>query len=119
MLSQYFKREEFSCQCGCGYDVVDVELLRVLTVVRETFGQPVRVTSGCRCSSHNKRVGGAAKSQHVLGKAADIQVRGVMPDVVSAFLDQMYPDVYGIGTASSFVHIDVRDDKPRRWTYNS
>ncbi len=117
MLNQYFKREEFACKCGCGFDVVDVELLHVLIDIRETFNQPVRITSGCRCANHNEHVGGVATSQHVRGKAADVQVRGVDPQVVASFLDQVYPDRYGIGVAANFVHVDIRDDKPRRWTY--
>lgn len=117
MISKYFKREEFACKCGCGYDPVDTELLFILTSIRESFGQPVTITSGCRCPNHNAYVGGVVNSQHIFGKAADVIVRGVAPQVVGAFLEQMYPDKYGIGVASNFVHVDSRDDKPRRWTY--
>jgi len=117
MLAKHFKRSEFACQDECGFDVVDAELLAVLIEVREVFGQPVTITSGCRCTSHNAHVGGVITSQHVRGKAADIKVAGVATTVVAAYLDQMYPNKYGIGAATNFVHIDVRDDKPRRWTY--
>lgn len=117
MHNRYFKRVEFACKCGCGYDPVDVDLLDVLMTVRESFGQPVTITSGCRCPEHNKRVGGAPKSQHIFGKAADIRVQGVMSEVVASFLEQMYPDRYGIGNAVNFTHIDVKEGKPRRWTY--
>ena len=34
-LSQYFKRSEFACKCGCGFNVVDTELLDVLIDVKK------------------------------------------------------------------------------------
>lgn len=44
----------------------------VLDPVRELYGGPIRVNSGYRCPDLNKAVGGAAKSQHLSGQAADI-----------------------------------------------
>ena len=60
----------------------EVENLRalattVLEPVRALFGKYVVVTSGFRCATLNRLVGGAATSQHMLGEAADIIVRGV------------------------------------------
>ena len=69
--------------------------------------------SGVRCEKHNKAVGGAPKSQHVLKNAADIKVRGVKPEVVQAYLIKKYPDSLGIGLYNSFVHVDVRPWKAR------
>ncbi len=31
------------------------------------------VTSGCRCNTYNKKIGGAERSTHTFGMAADIQ----------------------------------------------
>ena len=33
------------------------------------------ITSGYRTASHNTKVGGSRSSQHLLGRAADIQVQ--------------------------------------------
>jgi len=44
----------------------------VLDPLREAWGKPVCINSGYRCPELNKRVGGAANSQHVEGEAADI-----------------------------------------------
>lgn len=44
----------------------------VLDPLREAWGQPIIVTSGYRCERLNRAVGGASKSQHVKGQAADI-----------------------------------------------
>ncbi|MBO4607566.1 MAG: peptidase M15 [Prevotella sp.] len=45
----------------------------VLDPLREVWQQPIIVTSGYRCSRLNAAVGGAVKSQHCLGQAADIR----------------------------------------------
>lgn len=45
----------------------------VLEPLRIHYGRPIIVTSGYRCPSLNKAVGGAAKSQHATGQAVDIR----------------------------------------------
>ena len=112
-LSKYFKRSEFACKCFCGFDAVDTELLRVLEDVREHFNAPVTINSGNRCKMHNASIGGAEKSNHVNGIAADIRVEGVEPDAVAYYLNTKYFDKYGLGIYSSWTHIDVRQDKAR------
>ena len=46
---------------------------KILDPLREAWGAPIIVTSGYRCGRLNKAVGGAAKSQHMYGQAADIR----------------------------------------------
>lgn len=114
-----FSREEFECKCGCGFDVVDAELLEVLKDLKVFFGNStVIINCGCRCPKHNKEVGGAPKSKHLLGKAADIRVIGFHPNSVAEYLESTYPDKYGIGRYNSFTHIDVREI-PARWDRRS
>lgn len=60
----------------------ETECLRALAVkilqpLRDAIGRPVRVTSAFRNEVVNRRVGGAATSQHRLGQAADIKVPGL------------------------------------------
>ena len=45
----------------------------VLDPLREAYGKPIVVNSGYRCEKLNKLVGGAKKSQHLTGQAADIR----------------------------------------------
>ena len=117
MNSTYFKRKEFACRCGCGFDVVDAELLELLTMIREHYQRPVAILSGCRCLAHNTRVGGAKASQHMLGKAVDFNVVGVTPAEVQEFLNNTLPkDKYGVGYGKTFTHLDVRDN-PARFHY--
>lgn len=86
----------------------------MLVDVRSHFGAPVTLDCACRCPVHNKAVGGAEKSQHMQGIAADIKVNGQTPAAVADYLEHKYPHGYGIGRYSSFTHIDVRTG-PARW----
>ncbi|MBU6379316.1 MAG: DUF882 domain-containing protein [Gammaproteobacteria bacterium] len=50
-------------------------LRSVIASVAATFGS-VTVSSTCRSRAHNRRVGGASKSWHLTGNAADFRVHG-------------------------------------------
>jgi len=113
-LSDNFSREEFKCNCGkCDYDTVDSKLVEVLQDVREKYNASVTVTSGNRCPAYNKEVGGVKTSQHVKGRAADIQVSGIEPYEIAQYLDWKYPEGLGIGDYETFTHVDTRNDKAR------
>lgn len=45
----------------------------ILDPLREAWGQPIIVTSGYRCPTLNKAVGGKPTSQHTTGEAVDIR----------------------------------------------
>lgn len=113
-LSKHFQRREFACRCGCGFDTVDPQTLEILEQVRTHFGQPVIITSGCRCIAHNTRVGGAPNSQHTRGRAADIQVRNTSPTAVADWVIENAPHA-SVGRYASFTHIDTRTGGPKRW----
>ncbi len=110
-ISEHFSRNELACKCGCGQDTVDVALLPVLERVRDHFDSPTSVTSGNRCTEYNKRVGGAKNSQHLIGKAADIKVKGVNPVDVYNYLDASHSG--GLGSYPGFTHVDSRDQRAR------
>jgi len=112
---KYFKRLEFACKCNCGFDTVDYELAEVLDDVREHFGKPVTITSGCRCDAHNAKVGGAKNSVHKTGQAADFRVKDVHADDVAMYLHNKYPNKYGIGRYVGRTHVDTKSGVPRRW----
>lgn len=113
-LSANFQVSEFACHgCGCCDSVlVDEQLVTYLQQIRHHFGASVTVNSGYRCTVHNKAVGGASRSLHLKGMAADISVKGIQPLQVARFAETI--GVRGIGlyeTAKDgyFVHIDTRD----------
>ena len=112
-LTKNFSRSEFACKCKCGFDTIDFETVTILQKVADHFDKPVKVTSGARCFHHNKKVGGKPSSQHLKGRAADIQVSDTEPADVYEFLNSEYPDRLGLGKYNSFTHIDTRKERAR------
>lgn len=111
-----FTREELACNCGCGQDTIDYELMAILEDVRIWYGVPVTVTSGNRCTKYNKEVGGGKKSQHLLGRAADITVQGRTPKEVATYIQRIH-NPGGLGRYATFTHVDTRVKKAR-WGKN-
>jgi len=112
-LTKNFSRKEFACNCGCGFDTVDFELINICQEVADNFRDVVYINSGCRCKAHNKAVGGGKNSQHLLGRAADLRLKHTEPDRVHAYLIKKYPNSLGIGKYNTFTHIDTRILKAR------
>lgn len=113
-VSQHFRRSEFACTCGCGFKSVDVELVEKLEKIRDHFGgKPVKITSACRCISHNHSIGSEPTSQHVRGLAADFKIKGISPQIIYDYINQWHDDG-GLGIYDTWVHIDERGIK-KRW----
>ena len=62
-----------SIQWRASPSCLDSRLRQVINQVASVFG-PVRVNSTCRSHSHNAKVGGATRSKHLTGDAADFSV---------------------------------------------
>ena len=77
---KHFKVTEFRCKCTkhcTGYPVVlDTNLLAYLDDLRSDYKKSINITSGMRCKTHNKNVGGSTTGRHTQGKAADIYMSG-------------------------------------------
>lgn len=102
-----FKIKEFASHDGTDEIRIDEELVEKLQIIRSYFGVPVTINSGYRSPSHNHSVGGVENSNHVLGKAADISVRGVSPKSVAEFAKKI--GFGGVGTYKDFTHVDTRE----------
>ena len=48
-----------------------------LEVLRERYGEPIHINSGYRSPQLNRKIGGAANSNHLTGCAVDIRVAGM------------------------------------------
>ena len=114
-LSPDFRVREFACRDGSDKILVDLRLVHVLQQIRDHFGRPVIINSAYRTKEYNSKIGGAKASQHCLGTAADITVKGVSPSAVAAYAETLLPSTGGIGRYANFTHIDVRETKAR-WT---
>lgn len=123
--SAHFTLQELACRCGCitppqvnanlGYLAVHLEELRALV------GGPLHIDDAYRCPTRNAAVGGVPDSQHLQGKAADIN-QGNLTVAQLAHLAADVPkfNLGGIGMypTEQFVHVDYRGNGPARWDEN-
>ena len=91
----------------------------VLDVARKELNAPIKITSGYRCQSLNKAIGGSIKSQHIYGLAADI-VCDDLPhlfDILSCnpHIDQLLYEHSNAG--STWLHVSISEEgvKPRNY----
>ena len=125
-LTEHFNSREFRCglggPCNCATTLIDSDLLDILEKIhkrcRELRGGgakiTITITSGYRCPSYNRSVGGATGSYHSKGMAADIVVPGFLPREVAGIAESL--GVLGIGLYETgkdgyFVHVDSRKAK--------
>ncbi len=115
-MAKYFAPSEFDCKCGCGRNNITPDLVMLLDEAREEAGVAFRVTSGCRCKKHNRRVGGVAGSSHVKGLAADIRATSskVRFKIITGLLLAGFSR---IGIGKGFIHVDVDGKKVQEIVY--
>ena len=113
-----FNPDEFKCTCGCGLNSMKPPFLWKLQQVRTEAGIPFTITSGFRCSTHNKAVGGVSTSDHVSGEGVDIAARTSKDrwKIVSAAISC---GIKRIGIGKTFVHLGDNRKNPqlRMWVY--
>lgn len=120
-LSTNFSLEEFASKDGVAptNEVLKnlVILAKQLEVLRKHLGQPITITSGFRSKEHNEKIGGATNSFHILGMAADIQVKNVKPVDVAKAIELLIKEGKmkegGIGIYKTWIHYDHRNVKAR------
>lgn len=118
--STHFKKAEFACECGGRYcngypgGTTSSKLLSILEAIRSYYGKPITITSGQRCATFNRQVGGISNSAHRFGRAADIYIPGVTNTVAGR--NAVVNLAYRYGAAYSYantaqmgnaVHINV------------
>lgn len=109
LLSPHFKRSELACR-HCGALTLDPDLLPALERLRLLAGQSITVLDVYRCSAHNAAVGGAPRSEHLTGEAADIRIGDLTPAQMFSLAMQVPAFARGgIGLYSEgTMHVDVR-----------
>jgi uncharacterized protein YcbK (DUF882 family) len=127
-LTTNFNISEFRCKDGS--DVPNelenncLELATNLQVIRDKFclelgyDMPLTILSGYRSLEHNKKVGGAKKSQHLLAKASDITLKDKtllnhLYILIKEMIDMELIKAGGITfyRDKSFIHYDIRGSK--------
>ena len=112
-LSEHFKVYGFRCKDKTDPIFVSLTLVNALECIREHFKKPVYINSAYRNPAYNAMIGGAKRSMHMYGMAADIHINGVTPKQIAEYANTLMPDRGGIGIYDSFCHIDVRATKAR------
>lgn len=82
---------------------VNPELIEKVGIIARKFGKPLTITSGYRSPTYNARVGGAKRSQHMLGNAVDISG--------AAFTNQERLQLVALASAEGVNGIGVYNDK--------
>lgn len=104
-----FKVKEFSCHDGSDLVKIDADLVIFLQRIRDTFNRPVVINSAYRTPEYNKKIGGASRSQHIYGKAADICINGIDPINIAKCAENL--GMKGIGLYDWGCHVDTRKSK--------
>ena len=98
-LSPHFKLHEFTRSATAEkhqlnnmpreeFELANLRALatHILEPARTIIGAPIVITSGYRCATLNRLIGGARRSQHMLGEAADFIVQGFDMEAVALLL---------------------------------
>jgi len=124
-MTKNFSKEEFDCNDGSEMPINVyhnmVKVANQLQVLRDELKKPIHINSAYRSEDYNKQIGGVKNSQHIMGRAADIAIKGMTPIEVSKVIERLISNgdmLQGaIGIYSSFVHYDIRGER-RRWDYS-
>ncbi len=124
-MTKNFSKEEFDCNDGSEMPINVyhnmVKVANQLQTLRDYIGKPIQVNSAWRSEEYNASIGGVKNSQHIMGRAADIVIKGMTPIEVSKTIEELISkgDMLqgGLGIYSSFVHYDIRGTKAR-WDYS-
>jgi uncharacterized protein YcbK (DUF882 family) len=111
-FTEHFKSKEFECQCShadCIDQKISKKLIENLEKCRQEYKHAVIINSGYRCAKHNKEIGGADKSQHMEGKAADTRPKLLTTDTMDEWIKVLNSTFKAMGIAQSFIHVDVRE----------
>jgi hypothetical protein len=117
-LNQEARRFTKQYQCDTA-----LELCEFMEKVRTQFGnKPIIITSASRPEPINTQVGGAKNSEHTYNApskgAVDFYIQGVDIYTVQSWCDKNWPYSLGYGAPKGFVHLGIREGKPRvRWDY--
>ncbi len=115
-LSAHFNVSEFRCKCGKVHDTLLAdELVEKLEQLYAALDcSKIIVTSGFRCSMHDRAVGGSGTGQHTKGNAADICCYGQDGQPISSKVvcckaqDIGFTGIANITAAYQYTHVDVR-----------
>jgi hypothetical protein len=101
-----FSPAEIACR-GTGAIKINTEAMDKLQSLRNRLGKPLIVRSGYRSPSHNRAVGGAPASKHMLGTAFDIAISNHDPVAFAEAARAVGFLGFGFYPRSGFIHVDL------------
>ena len=115
-LSPHFNVQEFKCKCGKEHEILlSTELVDKLEKLYSALNcSKIIVTSGYRCTAHDKNVGGSGSGQHTKGNAADICCYSQDGQPISSKTvcckaqDIGFGGIANITADYQYTHVDVR-----------
>lgn len=107
---KYFKKNEFTCKCGCGHNNISHKLIQRLDHARAVAGVPFRINSAVRCEKHNRDIHGSPTSSHLKGYAVDIHIDNDS-DRFKIFTALTSVSFCRLGVYKTFIHCDNDSDK--------
>ena len=101
---------------GVSTSCFPARLKKLLRKISAHYGRKLVITSGYRSHRHNRRIGGARRSQHVHCTAADFYIPGVNKYSLARYMKRL-PGRGGVGTYSGnrTVHLDVGPRRSWHW----
>ena len=118
-MTSHFARKELQCKCGCGLANFHPGFLDKLEELRVELDEPMSLTSACRCTTHNIKVGGHERSLHIgdnpqhSGQGGTLAIDVATPN--AAYRGRLVAIAWilgwsiGWGGKKGFVHLDRRD----------
>lgn len=100
-----FSIKEIACK-GDGLILIHSPSLDKLQLFRDMVNCPVILNSAFRSKEYNKQIGGAPKSQHLLGRAFDVRITEKLTRE-KIHLNAKLAGFTGFGDYDTFVHIDT------------
>ncbi|MBZ0130614.1 MAG: DUF882 domain-containing protein [Rhodobacteraceae bacterium] len=101
-----FSPAEIACR-GTGKLLVNEPALDKLQALRDRLGKPLIVRSAYRSPEHNRAVGGAKRSKHMIGAAFDIAMTNHDPVTFEAAARAVGFEGFGFYPRSGFIHVDL------------
>ena len=118
IILTHFTFEEIKCKCGCSGKIINYNLLLRLELARRNSDLPFKINSWCRCSQHNRQVGGSLTSSHLNGLAVDIHCpTPEFQNKLMVYLGDAGFRRFGIGDTYLHVDIDPTKSLPAIWYY--
>lgn len=115
-LSEHFNVKEFQCKCGQKHVTkINGQLVEKLERLYSALGAKKGIiTSGYRCPTHDKNVGGNGNGQHTKGNACDIifydqDGKPISSKIVSCKAQDLgFGGIANITNEYIYTHLDVR-----------